>query len=342
MSFRFQLSDSIDVAFRRLVLEQIDAAEHELTAGEDRAVAVHETRKAMKRIRSLLRLVRGELGQPVYARQNARFRAVGEKLAGSRDRYVMLQTAAKLEAEAAGGAVVALARLRGMLAANGGHGVSSEDVAGALQLLREGRSAIAAITFQERGFAAVQRGLRATYRSGRQAFHAAYAVPEDEAFHEWRKAVQRHWRQMVALEVCWPDAMRSRAAMAKRLSQLLGDDHDLAVLAAFAATHMEAETAQTIVAAVRAAQAVIRKEAEPLGLQLYCEKPKAFGVRMARYWQAAEKAAAQKEDAEKAAAQRSETPTAKVEKAAEPQAAGASSRRRAPRKTGSRPRRDGK
>ena len=55
----------------------------------------------------------------------------------------------------------------------------------------------------------------------------------DEAFHEWRKGAQAHWRQMTLLARAWPEYLGARASEARTLSQLLGDDHDLAMLVAF-------------------------------------------------------------------------------------------------------------
>ena len=48
--------------------------------------AVHSARKDMKKLRALLRLVRGELGASVYRRENACFREAAAALAGLRTR----------------------------------------------------------------------------------------------------------------------------------------------------------------------------------------------------------------------------------------------------------------
>jgi len=54
--------------------------------------AVHETRKALKRLRALLRLLRHELGEQTYARENAALRDVAAQLSSARDAAVMLST----------------------------------------------------------------------------------------------------------------------------------------------------------------------------------------------------------------------------------------------------------
>ena len=53
---------------------------------------VHEVRKSLKRLRALMRLLRGELGRKRYARENAALRDCGRRLAGARDAEVMVGT----------------------------------------------------------------------------------------------------------------------------------------------------------------------------------------------------------------------------------------------------------
>jgi hypothetical protein len=54
--------------------------------------AVHEARKAFKRLRALLRLARDELGDEVYQRENTVFRDAGRELSGVRDAAVLVET----------------------------------------------------------------------------------------------------------------------------------------------------------------------------------------------------------------------------------------------------------
>ncbi len=73
---RYRLHDDEDPAegIRRVARGRIETAVEQLRheAGEDLATAVHDTRKDMKKLRSLLRLVRDDLGGKRY---RARVRA---------------------------------------------------------------------------------------------------------------------------------------------------------------------------------------------------------------------------------------------------------------------------
>src|SRR5271157_4951354 len=78
----------------RIALGQVELA-IELLGGTGGTVdehAVHETRKALKRLRALLRLLEAELGPSEYARESAALREVAADLAGARDSEVMLAT----------------------------------------------------------------------------------------------------------------------------------------------------------------------------------------------------------------------------------------------------------
>jgi CHAD domain-containing protein len=83
-SFRFTPGEPVPDEVRRVARGRIDHALDELRGRSDssREEAVHEARKDMKKLRALLRLVRGELGDDVYRAENACFRDTARRLAG--------------------------------------------------------------------------------------------------------------------------------------------------------------------------------------------------------------------------------------------------------------------
>ncbi len=131
-------------------------------------------------------------------------------------------------------------------------------------------------------------GLEATYRKARKAFRHAYKEPSDEAFHAWRKKVQQHWRHMSLLSRGWPEAMSARASEAKELSRLLGEDHDFAVLLAFAGEqagkHLEPGDLEALAKLCRTCQDELRAQARPRGERLFAERPEDLKERVHLYW----------------------------------------------------------
>src|SRR4051794_709128 len=95
-AYRVKQGEDPSEEVRRIAAGRADNALEELRgeSDEDDAGAVHEARKNLKKLRSLLRLVRGELGDDVYRRENERIRDAGRELSGSRDADVKLETVA--------------------------------------------------------------------------------------------------------------------------------------------------------------------------------------------------------------------------------------------------------
>jgi len=157
--------------------------------------------------------------------------------------------------------------------------------------LAEANDRLAALQIEGSGFDIVGAGLELSYRKARRAFARAYDRPTDEAFHEWRKGAQAHWRQMTLLARAWPEYIGARASEARTLSQLIGDDHDLAMLVTFvhseAAAAISGEHAALIEKAARQRQAALREAARPRGDRLFAEPPKQLRRSIGAYWQAA-------------------------------------------------------
>jgi hypothetical protein len=73
---------------------------------------------------------------------------------------------------------------------------------------------------------------------------------------------------------------------AHRASELMGEDHDLAVLLEWAEQRAP-DSAAAIAGTVTRRRAELQAEAFALGARLYAEKPGAFVRRLERWWEAA-------------------------------------------------------
>jgi CHAD domain-containing protein len=291
MAFRFKLGEPFDEGSRRIAVEQIERAQSSLHDKRgDQAIAVHETRKSLKRLRALLRLIRPAMGEQAFKAENGQLRDIGLSLSGARDRHVLLETVDKLDRASHLGRKGLAEILRQTIAAANGEGAPL-GTRGALARLAETKKRLATLQIAGTGFEVVAPGLERSYRRARRAFSAAYREPSDEAFHEWRKGAQAHWRQMTLLSRAWPDYLGARAAEARNLSQLLGDDHDLAVLVAFvhsdAGDALRGEQAALVERAARQRQSELRLTAQPYGERLFADTPKRLRRNIGVYWNAA-------------------------------------------------------
>lgn len=297
MSFRFKLDEDVERGARRIALEQVERAETSLANDDVPPESIHAVRKSLKRVRALLRLVRSGLGDDVFKAENARYRDIGHLLAGARDRHVMGATLAGLQTrhdlKAAVTAPVREALARHPDPSSNGAVPATEAIPEAAKRLAQGRRVLKRLAVRPAEFSVVQDGIETGLRSCRKSFHAAYAADTDEAFHEWRKTVQHHWRHMHLVARAWPTLLTARAHEARDLSQLLGEDHDLGVLATFvtaAATGLEGKIAKDVDRLCRARQRAIRAHAHPLGTRLLAEGGEGLARRIEAYWTAANSA----------------------------------------------------
>jgi len=230
---------------RRMALAQVDLALEQLEsagAGVTGEQAVHETRKALKRLRALLRLLEDELGARIFARENAALRDTARRLSGARDAEVMLGTLEGLiqrhprKLGRRGGVVELRTRLQAerarMERLTLGDPATRTEVLGELQAFR---CRVAAWSLPDRdGIELVEPDLRRLYRQGRSRYRQVVCGEGDEmlAMHEWRKRVKdlRYAAEMLGRRDSG-GRLRRLAVRADGLGELLGEDHDLAVLA---------------------------------------------------------------------------------------------------------------
>lgn len=268
--------------------------------------AVHEARKHLKKARASLRLLRPALKNSTYREWNTAMRDAARPLSAARDAKVLLDSL-HLLGERYGDSVRAL-RLEGFRRVlNEQRTQAVRDVLGgkgtvvghSRQLLRAARTSMERPTIPRTDdWDSVGTGLKRIYASGRRAMAAARKAPAADAFHEWRKQVKYLRYQLEVLEPLWPGMVGELADQAHKLSDYLGDEHDLSVLREKAHAHPDAfrdnGTLGGLIALIDRCQSQLREKSLILGARLYEEKPRLFAARFAEYWREwrAEKSAA--------------------------------------------------
>src|SRR5689334_3003714 len=98
MSFKLKAGQSPRKGLRRIVKKQIKAAQSELTVsrGKSRDESIHEARKAMKKVRAVLRLVRPHIDSATYRKANAALRDAARPLTQVRDARILIDVVDKL------------------------------------------------------------------------------------------------------------------------------------------------------------------------------------------------------------------------------------------------------
>jgi hypothetical protein len=96
--------------------------------------------------------------------------------------------------------------------------------------LGDARTRSAGWTFARDSFGGLRPGLERIYSRGRKAMRRAETDPSDEHMHEWGKRAKDLWHAVQIVRPASPKRLKLLAQRAHELSDLLGDDHDLAVL----------------------------------------------------------------------------------------------------------------
>jgi CHAD domain-containing protein len=289
VSYRYKPGGDLADQTRRIAASQIAAASEALTRGgpED----IHDARKRCKKLRGLLRLVRGDLGRTAYRRENIAFRDVARALSGPRDEQARLEALDALARRYPRQA--RFAELRKRLAPGADHRLAHVD-----QALSDGLAALEAASARlegwplslERSIRPLLAGFEKTYARGRDAQAQARRSPDTESLHALRKQAKYHLFHLRLLQQAWPVPMRARRRELARLSDLLGDDHDLAVLAAHLLDHRAAFEPRVpidpLMTLIEARRAELRMDALALGARVFAEKPSRLSKRVRRYWDA--------------------------------------------------------
>jgi CHAD domain-containing protein len=283
---------------RRVTLGQLDLAIELLEqypggAGER---TVHETRKALKRLRALLRLLREELGAKRYARESGALRECARRLAGARDAEVMVATLQALterhpERLERSPAVSALrAQLCAERDAASAHAIGDPEVRGeVVRELRAVRARVERWELRERGFELLAPGLHRVHRQGRRGLRLARRDADAEALHLWRKHVKDLRYAAETLDRGGKPSKLARriARRADRLGEVLGEEHDLALLARGVrarSAHFAGErrTRKRLLKAIARRRVTLRKRALRAGERLYRHPPRRFVRRLRR------------------------------------------------------------
>ena len=285
MPYRFIPRDeSVQDALRRITRHLVEKVVKLIDADErDDDVTVHELRKASKKLRALLRLVR-----PVFAdfdRENQALRDIARSMSVLRDATILIASfdrvvdtyGAQLDRQALGTVRARLTRRRNAL-------VADTDVAGLLAKVRTDLRALERRShdwkLEADGFDALHGGLRKSYRRARHAMRDARATPTPDRMHDWRKRTKDHWYHARLFEPIWEAPMQAHVAAAHALGDRLGDHHDLTVFLANLAARPDdfgdTADAEVLAGLTRRLQAVLEAEAFAAGARLFAEPASAL------------------------------------------------------------------
>jgi CHAD domain-containing protein len=250
---------------------------------------VHDTRKQLKRTRAGLRLLRDALGKESYRHLNLLLRDAGREFTSIRDAkilrdaldsllqrsdkplpiepltglYQMLQRDLNASRESLSQQTLDSIDTRLQQAAQLLHGLSADDIDGI----------------------SIKAAHKRAYKKTRRAFAAAKQDASNEHLHEWRKQVKYYLQQLGFMQSDPSKRVATTIKRAHRLADLLGDDHDLALLHEKISQYMESSSSTADSASERALvkklthrRTRLQRKAHRLGNELFAAKSTAVAL----------------------------------------------------------------
>lgn len=291
--------EPLPVALQRISVSLLNDVIVDLR-GSEGTPQVHEARKGMKRLRGIIRLIRDQVGHEAYRNTNVVLRDTARRLSDARDAEVLVLTLDAIRERYGpylrAGTFDRTERILTDRAARAAR-LDSGSLVDAITAVSTMRNTLArypmalAVADEYRSLAP---GIARVYRRGRRGFRRAMQTHDDADLHEWRKRVKYLRYQMEALTPLQPVLLAAQAHELDALGEILGVDHDLAVLSDFviaepAAARDESER-WLLVALIHQRRAELQAQAARLGSALYAEKSKAFVRRIGAYWEAGHRA----------------------------------------------------
>ncbi len=296
MAFQLKPNEPVGAGITRNVRRQLEKALKYVAPKQNRKEnvpeneAVFEIRKCFKRIRAALRLVREELGDDLYHEENRCFRDAARPLTEIRDAHVLVEAANKLREQYPAAIEPAVFSKIHEALVNNQREVTRRVLDRDKAFLKVAGVATRALArlpdwgLHRDGWTALETGLRHVYRIGHRALALAEENPIVEDLHELRKQAKYLWHDLQLLELSLSRGEKELVDQAHRLSTLLGEDHDLAVLrqtlAADPLSFGGHSALKGIVLVIDRRRQELEGQALALARQIYREPPKIFAARI--------------------------------------------------------------
>lgn len=307
-SLQLGVSEPLGTGVKRVTMEQLERAAGGFF-GDDASLggAVHESRKSIKRVRALLRMVRGELPDHIFEFENESLRDTARLVGEIRMAQGVLNAASSIqelygEFLSEGTFVELIQRLSRRRDLTELKAVEDPNLIGRVVrgLERAYHRFGSWPTDPEArevyghgirdSFDAVRPGLSGTYDAGRQGMVRAFRRSAPGDLHEWRKRAKDLRHQLEFLAPLWPEVVVGTAMTLERLGDILGDDNDMAELMKLLDNRPDLcpDTRERSLFRALANQRRndMQMAAEILGRRVYAEKPGSVASRFGEYWDA--------------------------------------------------------
>lgn len=296
MSYQLENNETLSFGLKRIVLELIDRSVFNLAKGNGSFNDdVHDTRKNFKKLMTVLRLIRSDIGERSFRLENLFYRDAGRTLSDLRDSTVLIETFDKLlksseiellnfdfsvfrEFLAEKHKTIRLAKSKKSAVINS---LSTE--------LILARSRVFDWPLTGDDFKIIKKNLQKIYEQGQHYMFAVFSESIKPNVHEWRKRVKDLWYALRILSNIWPEIMSPLVLLLGKLSDTLGDANDLFLLKeriiANQAKFKDDQHTRELINFIDRRIMDLLRDARSIGRKIYSEDSKYFVGRIQNYFE---------------------------------------------------------
>jgi len=285
--------EEISPGIHRILKEQYDLILQSCKDTEDIDKVVHDIRKASKRMRAVLRLLKSDLPPDIYLKENNFLKEISRKLSLARNFHVFEEEFENIVSagilELSDNTVNAI------------RNILKEKKEGAFELLTdvdmfdqiskkviEAKQRIDEIDYSVLGPHTIYKGIGKVFAWGQKQMMHSQQFPTDENLHEMRKRIKTLMYLVDLIKDVSPDFFTGYYKGLKSASLALGDDHNMAELG----DYIENLDAETIPANeklelenyISSQRQQIQLEVWPQIAKLYTGQAAEFSKRVKAYW----------------------------------------------------------
>lgn len=277
----------------RVLREQYNYITYLTAIPKDIDHTVHEIRKALKRIRAILRLVRGDIGEELFQSENKTFRDLGRQLSDVRDYHVIISYLADNfeahELQIPESNFIQLVEHLNLLKENELKRIMESQTLKAIKdRITIAEQDLNSYPLDFLGPHTIRQGVNTVYNQCLDKIAESQIKLDDHPLHELRKKVKYLLNQMTLIQEVWPDFFKTYSTSLKRASDLLGNDHNVAetitLINDLPNTVVSEVDKANLTKSFKGEREHNHREIWPLLGKLFAEDADAFVKRITSYW----------------------------------------------------------
>jgi CHAD domain-containing protein len=245
---------------------------------------VHGVRRRIKQLRSLVHLLRANIGEPAYQLVQQHLKSAADALAGQRRAEALVAAASKFGQHGKRDATAHLVRLtEHHRDAHSSNGIPAEQLAAARRAVAAAQKSVSAWKLPKCSDPQIAAAFFHYYRKGRKKLAGAMKSGKPEQLHEARKQVIHHLHHLDLLQSSLAADPTKRIAALENLREILGDLNDLDEIEQLAASE-SADVRGDVAPLLRKRRKALLRRAEKAWEPLFKWKGKAFAKRIGAMW----------------------------------------------------------